>query len=124
MGRPQAAEFPCIYLLTMNHLLEIAKAISAIGFLGYGINCLTTTRRREEFVRYGLPQMRVLTGTLQIAAGLGLLLGYKYPASALLASLGLSLMMTVAIGVRLKIKDPLFGFLQALACFVLNLPVT
>ncbi len=33
-------------------------------------------------------------------------------------------MMAVAIVVRLKIKDPFFGFLQALACFVLNLSVT
>ncbi len=61
------------------------QAISAIGFLGYGINCLTTTRMREEFVRFGLSRMRVLTGPLQIAAGVGLLLGYKYPAYALLA---------------------------------------
>jgi uncharacterized membrane protein YphA (DoxX/SURF4 family) len=107
----------------MNHILETAQAISAIGFLGYGIGCLTTARMREEFIRYRLPQMRILTGTLQIAAGLGLLLGYAYPVCAFLAALGLSLMMIVAIGVRLKIRDPLSGFFQALACFLLNLYV-
>lgn len=76
---------------------------------------------REEFMRFGLPKLRVVTGTLQIAAGLGLFLGYAYPVCALLASAGLSLMMIVALGVRLKIKDPVSGFLQALACFLLNL---
>ncbi len=105
----------------MNHLLEAAQAISAVGFLGYGIGCLTLRGMRAEFVRYGLPQWRRLTGTLQILAGAGLLLGYAYPAFAMLASLGLSLMMIVALGVRFRIKDPLTGFLQALGCLLLNL---
>jgi uncharacterized membrane protein YphA (DoxX/SURF4 family) len=105
----------------MNHLLEAAQAISAIGFLGYGTGCLVSQRMKAEFLRYGLPQMRVLTGVLQIAAGCGLLLGFAYPVCALAAALGLSLMMLVAIGVRLKIHDPAAGFLQALGCFLLNL---
>jgi uncharacterized membrane protein YphA (DoxX/SURF4 family) len=104
----------------MNHLLETAQAISALGFLAYGTGCLVTGTMRVEFARYGLPRLRVVTGTLQIAAALGLLAGYIYPVCALLAATGLSLMMIVAIGVRLKIKDPLAGFLQALVCFLLN----
>lgn len=72
-------------------------------------------------MRYGLPAWRRLTGTLQILAGVGLLLGYVYPLFAMLAALGLSLMMVVALGVRLKIKDPWTGFLQALVCLLLNL---
>jgi hypothetical protein len=39
------------------------------------------------------------------------------------AALGLCLMMLCAMWVRLRIKDPFSGFLQALACFVLNLYV-
>ena len=105
----------------MNHLLEISQAISALGFVGYGIGCLTTQRMRNEFIRFGVPKLRALTGSLQIAAGIGLLLGYVYPVCALMASAGLSLIMIVALGVRLKIKDPVSGFLQALACFLLNL---
>lgn len=104
----------------MNHLLEIAQAISACGFLAYGLGCLTTRRMREEFLRYRLPQLRVLTGTLQIVAAAGLFFGYRYPICAVLAALGLSLMMIVACGVRLRIKDPATGFLQALVCLLLN----
>lgn len=105
----------------MNYLLETAQAISALGFLTYGIGCLTTQKMRHEFIRYGLPQMRVLTGVLQIAAAMGLAAGYLVSEFALLAALGLSLMMIVALGVRLKIKDPFSGFLQALTCLLLNL---
>lgn len=107
----------------MNHFLEAAQAISALCFLGYGIGCLTLPFMKSEFERYRLPRLRRLTGTLQIAAGFGLLLGYAYPVCALLAALGLSLMMIVALGVRLKIKDPVSGFLQAFGCFLLNLYV-
>ncbi|MEI6870871.1 MAG: DoxX family protein [Verrucomicrobiota bacterium] len=105
----------------MNNLVEVAQGISAAGFLGYGICCFTTQRMRVEFTRYGLPRLRQLTGALQIAAGCGLLLGYAYPWCALAASLGLSLMMLVALGVRLRIRDPFVGFLQAFVCFLLNL---
>ena len=58
---------------------------------------------------------------LQIAAGIGLIAGYAYPICALLSAMGLSLMMLVALWVRVKIKDPLGGFLQALVCLLLNL---
>jgi len=109
-----------LFRTSMNHLLETAQAISAVSFLAYGIGCLTTRAMRAEFLRYGLPRLRVLTGILQIAAALGLFAGYAYPMCALLAATGLSFMMIVALGVRLKIKDPPAGFLQALACFLLN----
>lgn len=104
----------------MHHLLETAQAISAVGFLAYGIGCLTTRTMRAEFLRYGLPKLQVLTGVLQIAAAIGLFAGYAYPVCALIAATGLSFMMIVAIGVRFKIKDPPGGFLQALVCFFLN----
>lgn len=110
-----------LFTVSMNHLLEVAQAISAAGFLGYGVACLVTRRMRKEFARYQVPELRMLTGALQIAAGIGLVVGYAYPISALVASLGLSLMMLVALWVRFRIKDPFSGFLQALVCFLLNL---
>jgi len=112
--------FHLSFCVSMNHLLEVSQAISAAGFFCYGTACLLTRRMRVEFARYGLPRMRVWTGVLQITAGLGLVAGYVYPVCALLASLGLSLMMVVALWVRWKIKDPVGGFLQALACLLLN----
>ena len=40
---------------------------------------------------------------------------------ALTAALGLCAMMLCAMWVRIRIRDPLTGFLQAFVCFVLNL---
>jgi DoxX-like family len=108
----------------MNHLLETAQAISAAGFFAYGLGCLVSPVMRIEFARYGMPQWRVVTGGLQIAASMGLIAGFRFPVCALLAAAGLSLMMCVAVGVRVKIKDPLAGFLQALGCLMLNMFIT
>jgi uncharacterized membrane protein YphA (DoxX/SURF4 family) len=108
----------------MNHLFETAQAISAVGFLAYGLGCLLSPAMRNEFARFGMPQWRIITGILQIAASVGLFVGFAYPVCALLAATGLSLMMCVAVGVRVKIKDPPAGFLQALGCFFLNAFIT
>ena len=105
----------------MNNPVEAAQVLSALGFAGYGVGCLTLKRMEAEFLRFRLPNMRVATGILQIAASAGLFLGLAYPTLALPASLGLCLMMLCAMWVRLRIKDPFSGFLQAAACFVLNL---
>jgi uncharacterized membrane protein YphA (DoxX/SURF4 family) len=108
----------------MNHLFKTAQAISAVGFLAYGLGCLLSPAMRNEFARFGMPQWRIITGILQIAASVGLFVGFAYPVCALLAAIGLSLMMCVAVGVRVKIKDPPAGFLQALGCFFLNAFIT
>jgi hypothetical protein len=107
----------------MNNPVEAAQVLSALGFAGYGIGCLTMTRMEAEFLRFRMPHMRIPTGVLQIAASAGLFLGLPYPVLALPAALGLCLMMLCAMWVRLRIKDPFSGFLQALVCFVLNLYV-
>jgi ABC-type uncharacterized transport system permease subunit len=78
-------------------------------------------RMRAEFTRFRLPELRLLTGVLQIAASAGLLLGLRHPWMALTAALGLCAMMLCAMWVRIRIRDPLTGFLQAFVCFVLNL---
>jgi hypothetical protein len=105
----------------MNPTVTAAQVISALGFAGYGIACLTSTRMKAEFVRFRVPRLRIATGGLQIAASAGLLLGLREPRLALAASLGLCLMMLCAMWVRVRIQDPVSGFVQALGCFALNL---
>lgn len=107
----------------MYNPVEAAQVLSALGFAVYGTGCLTSKRMEAEFLRFRLPAMRVVTGLLQLTASAGLFLGLSYPVLALPAALGLCLMMLCAMWVRLRIKDPVHGFLQALACFVLNLYV-
>jgi len=76
-----------------------------------------------EFDRFGLSKQRVLTGILQLLGGLGILIGWVYNLYTLIftAALGLTLLMFLGFGVRIKIKDSiqqalpslLFGFLNA-----------
>ncbi len=94
--------------------------ISSLSFFGYGVLCLTAPYTMAEFDRYGMPGMRTLTGTLQILAAAGLVIGFWVPKLGALAATGLALQMIVAIGVRLRIEDSLIQCLPAVFYFVLN----
>jgi hypothetical protein len=77
----------------------------------------------EEFERFGLSSaQRQLTGFFQVLGSIGLALGFYFlPILGFLAALGLSLLMGLGFGVRIKIKD---NFIQSFPSFffaVLNL---
>ena len=71
-------------------------------------------------MRYRLAHQRVLVGVLQILAALGLLVGLEMPWIGRAAAAGLTLMMLLAVGVRIRIKDSLLQTSQALLYLVLN----
>ncbi len=71
-------------------------------------------------MRYRLERERVMVGTLQICASLGLLLGLELPWIGRAAAAGLTLMMLLAVGVRLRIRDSLLQTSQAVLYLVLN----
>lgn len=75
---------------------------------------------RREFARYRLSGQRTLVGSLQCLAGIGLLLGLEHPWIGQAAAGGLTLMMLVAVGVRLRIRDTLPQMLPALGYLLLN----
>jgi len=60
---------------------------------------------KREFLRYGLSRFRLLTGGLQLAGGLGLLVGIWSGPIGFSASLGLAVLMLMGIGVRRRIGD-------------------
>ncbi|MFD2550860.1 DoxX family protein [Bizionia sediminis] len=98
------------------HFLAVLIWFSSLAFLYFGINCFVSNFIKTEFLRYGLPKYRQLTGYLQIAGALGLLYGYYYKPSWLLAaSVGLSILMLAGFVVRIRIKDSFFQSLPA--CF-------
>jgi uncharacterized membrane protein YphA (DoxX/SURF4 family) len=101
--------------------LNILKILCALSFLIYGLSCLFNKKMVQEFERFGLRNFRVLIGILQMAAAIGLLLGFRYPILTLLSSGGLALLMLLGVLVRLKLKDPLMITLPAFAFLLLNL---
>jgi len=100
----------------MNDWLMIG---CALAFLAYGTSCLLSKHMIAEFRRYGLAQYRILTGTLQVMASAGLLLGLIVPAVGGAAAAGLALQMACGLGVRVKIGDPWWRCLPA-AAFMLS----
>lgn len=69
---------------------------------------------KKEFKRYGLSNFQTLTGSLEILGALGLLIGLKYKLVLMISSTGLSLLMLLGFGVRIKIKD---SFVQSFPAF-------
>jgi hypothetical protein len=94
--------------------------VSAISFVGYGSACLFSGYMRQEFLRYGLGALRVWVGLLQWTAGMGLMAGMRVPWMGQGAAGGLTLMMLVAIGVRIRIKNTALQTMPAIFYFVLN----
>ena len=93
---------------------------SAISFLAYGSACFFSAYMKREFARYQLGSQRVLVGGLQLCAAIGLLAGLSQPWMGRAAAAGLAVMMLVAVGVRIKIKDTLPQTTPALLYLVLN----
>ena len=105
----------------MLPLLNVALILcSAISFLGYGSGCFLSDYLKRDFDRYGFGSQRALIGGLQLCAAGGLLAGLRQPWMGRTAAAGLALMMLVAVGVRIKIKDTFLQTTPALFYLVLN----
>lgn len=103
------------------NLLTGLTLVSSISFLFFGAACLFDVRMKDEFIRYHLADKRKLTGFLQIFGGIGLLVGWLFsPLLALIACLGLALLMLLGFGVRIKIKDTWLQSLPSLCYALLN----
>ena len=76
---------------------------------------------KEEFRLYEMDdRLRKLTGICQLLGAVGLLAGIYFSLLGLLSASGLCLMMTVAFGTRLKVRDPLNQTLPSFFFMVLN----
>ncbi len=110
-------------LLAISHVISIPIMVLilliAMAFLFYGYNCLFSEKMTEEFNRFGLnTAQRKTTGVAQIIGALGLIGGCFYWPLGLAASAGLTLLMLLGFGVRLKIKD---SFAESAPSFILML---
>jgi hypothetical protein len=99
----------------------ITQALSAILFAGFGLSALFSESMVVEFKRYGLARFRVLTGALQVAGSLGIVVGHFCRPVLLISAGGLTAMMFLGVITRVRIKDPLYAALPAFALGVLNL---
>ena len=75
---------------------------------------------KNEFKRFKLEKLGLLTIILEIVGALGLFIGLWYQPLLLLSSGGLALLMFLGVLVRIKLKDSLWITLPALFYMVLN----
>jgi len=82
-----------------------------LGLLFVLIGSMTIAGRKmfvENFQRFGYPQwFRVVTGSLEVIGGIGLLIGIWLPWLAALASAGLTLVMLGAVFTEVRTREPL-----------------
>ncbi|MGB5364239.1 MAG: DoxX family protein [Aureibaculum sp.] len=104
-------------------ILSIAMLLSSSAFFYYGIDCLSSQKMADEFIRFGIDKpRRILTGYLQLLGGLGLVVGYfLLPDLVFISSAGLTLLMLLGFAVRIKIKDSLLQSLPSLVFAIINL---
>lgn len=94
---------------------------SAISFIFYGISSFYSDRMIFEYERWGYKKFRILIASLQLIAGIGLIIGNYFSLLLLiLVSASLTLMMITAIFVRIQIKDNLTNILPAILYTILN----
>ena len=93
----------------MSILIILVQVV--LGLLFVLIGGMTVAGRKmfvENFRHFGYPQwFRVVTGSLEVLGGLGLLIGIWLPWLTALASTGLALVMLGAVSTHVRIREPL-----------------
>ena len=98
----------------------ILVLFTGLSFVAYGINSFISKRMKSEFERWNLKKERKAIASCQLIGGATLLFGLESNIMLLLSSSFLGVMMLVAIGVRIKVKDNISDILPAFAYLVLS----
>ena len=93
---------------------------SSLSFLFFGVSCYYSIYFKNEFIRYGIPDFRKITGFFQLLGGSSLLIGIYIDELTRISSLGLTILMFMGVGLRLKIKDGLLRTMPAIFYAVVN----
>ena len=94
--------------------------ISGVSFIFFGLACVFSDVFMNEFDRYGLSKFLNIVGFFQLLGGMGCIIGIFYRKLLIISSLGLSVMMLLGVGVRVKINDTLIQTLPALIYLIIN----
>ena len=108
-------------MYAMQPASALAQALSILAFGSYGVLTLLSRDMAAEFERYGLGRLRVFIAISQIVGSLGLLAGYYSRPLLLVSAGGLTVMMLLALLVRIRIRDPLVAMIPAFVLMCLNL---
>lgn len=100
--------------------VKILILISSISFFIYGIAYFISSHMKNEFKRFGLEKLGILTAILELTGATGLIVGLFTNSILMVSSAGLAILMLFGVAVRLKMKDSLLVSLPALFYMILN----
>tara|TARA_B100000900_G_scaffold55211_2_gene41075 strand:+ start:3971 stop:4315 length:345 start_codon:yes stop_codon:yes gene_type:complete len=98
----------------------ILVLFTGLSFIVYGVNSFISKRMKSEFQRWNLKKERKAIASCQLIGGVALIFGLEWNIILVLSSSFLGLMMLVAIGVRINVKDNISDILPAFAYLVLS----
>ena len=101
-------------------IVKIFVLISAVSFLFYAIRSIFSSRMISEYYRWGFSTFRPVIIVFQILASIGLLIGFYSIFFLLVSSLFLTIMMIIAIIVRIRIQDSFLNTMPAIFYALLN----
>jgi hypothetical protein len=104
----------------MNYLFTTCVLISSLSFLMYSISYFISPYMKNEFKRFNLEKLGLLTILLEILGAIGLLVGLFFNPVLLISSGGLATLMLFGLIVRIKLKDSLWISLPAIFYMCLN----
>ena len=102
------------------NFLNVLIFFSATSFLIYGIAYFVSSNMKNEFKRFGLEKFGALVAILELIGAVGLFIGLKNHTILVLASGGLTILMLLGTGVRIKMRDSLLVSSPAFFYFLLN----
>lgn len=106
--------------MTSRIILLLLALASAGSFTWYGLACLFSLRSRREYRRYGIPQLRVMNGTLMLLGSGGILLGLLFWPLGFIAAACLCTMMVLGVLARIRLGDSARLMVPAASLATLN----
>ena len=101
-------------------ILKICILISSLSFFGYAVSYFTAPHMKNEFKRFGLEKIGLLTIVLEFMGAAGLIVGLIYNPILVISSLGLALLMLIGLIVRIRLKDNIWISLPAFFFMSIN----
>jgi hypothetical protein len=102
-------------------LTLICIIISSLSFYAYVVSYFISPHMKNEFKRFNLEKLGLLTIILELLGATGLLIGLKFNLILTMSSFGLGLLMLCGLVVRIKLKDSTWKSLPVMFFMILNL---
>ena len=101
--------------------LTLVVIFTGVSFIIYGYSSFISRRMKSEYARWGYNNQRKIVGSLQLLGGIGLILGLKINVLLITTSFCFIMMMTMAIFIRVKIRDNITDILPAITYLFLSI---